>query len=149
MSSFPSNHRKRFGRAIAVPEKEFDLSLISVLVAAEDDPDTDIVRTMGKIALLRDRVRGKLTRYRTPYDVLHAVNEVMFEEEQFTGNRRNYYDPQNSLLPAVLSRKLGIPITLSIIYRDLANAGGPPLFFITSLQRSPVCNVLWSVSVRK
>lgn len=127
MSSFPETPHQRFERVISAPEKHINLALAAVLIAAEENPDVDIVRSMGRIALLRRRVRRKLKRYRTAYDVLHAVNEVMFEEERFSGNRRNYYDPRNSLLPEVLERRLGMPITLSIIYLELAAAGGREL----------------------
>ena len=127
MSSFPETPRQRFQRVISAPEKHINLPLAAVLVAAEENSDVDIVESMGRIGLLRRRVRRKLRRYRTAYDALHAVNEVMFEEERFRGNRRSYYDPRNSLLPEVLERRTGIPITLSIIYRELALASGREL----------------------
>jgi regulator of sirC expression with transglutaminase-like and TPR domain len=56
--------------------------------------------------------------------VAEAVNEVLFLEEGLAGNQRDYYDPRNSFLNEVLDRKRGIPITLSIVYLEVARRLG-------------------------
>ncbi len=56
-----------------------------------------------------------------------ALNKVLFEEENFTGNDEEYDDPRNSYLNDVLERKKGIPITLSLIYTEVARRKGLPL----------------------
>jgi regulator of sirC expression with transglutaminase-like and TPR domain len=56
-----------------------------------------------------------------------AINKVLFEEENFTGNDEEYDDPRNSYLNDVLTRKKGIPITLSVIYTEVARRRGLPL----------------------
>lgn len=56
-----------------------------------------------------------------------AINEVVFERAGFGPNRDQYLDPRNSFLNEVIDRRLGIPITLSIIYIDVARAAGVPL----------------------
>ncbi len=53
-------------------------------------------------------------------EFIHATNKLLFEILQFHGNERDYYDPRNSCLNAVLSRRLGIPISLSIVYMEVA-----------------------------
>jgi regulator of sirC expression with transglutaminase-like and TPR domain len=53
---------------------------------------------------------------------------VLFGEEKFRGNEGDYYDPRNSFLNDVLERKLGIPITLSLVYMEVARRVGFPLF---------------------
>lgn len=55
---------------------------------------------------------------------LAGLNAYLFEEQGFSGNRADYFDPHNSCLDDVLDRKLGIPISLSILYLDLAQAIG-------------------------
>ena len=52
------------------------------------------------------------------------INRILFDEEKFHGNRENYYDPDNSFLNRVLDRKTGIPITLSLIYIEVAGRLG-------------------------
>jgi regulator of sirC expression with transglutaminase-like and TPR domain len=53
-----------------------------------------------------------------------ALNEYLFEEMQFTGNRDQYEDPRNSCLNEVLERRTGIPLTLSIVYMEVARRAG-------------------------
>ena len=55
------------------------------------------------------------------------LNRVLFEEEGLRGNRDDYYDPRNSFLNDVLDRKLGIPITLSVVYMEVARRIGFPV----------------------
>jgi regulator of sirC expression with transglutaminase-like and TPR domain len=53
-----------------------------------------------------------------------ALNRYLFEELGFRGNARDYYDPRNSFLNEVLDRKLGIPITLAIVYVEVGRRIG-------------------------
>jgi regulator of sirC expression with transglutaminase-like and TPR domain len=53
-----------------------------------------------------------------------AVARLLFEEEGFRGNAEDYYDPRNSLFDDVLDRRLGIPITLSVVYVAVAARAG-------------------------
>jgi regulator of sirC expression with transglutaminase-like and TPR domain len=55
---------------------------------------------------------------------LCRINHIIFDEEKFSGNSGNYYDPDNSYLNRVLDRKTGIPITLSLIYIEVAGRLG-------------------------
>jgi len=55
------------------------------------------------------------------------MNKLLFEKEQFRGNEEEYDDPRNSYLNDVLDRKLGIPISLSIIYIEVARRRGLPV----------------------
>lgn len=57
-------------------------------------------------------------------DRLRALNRLFFEELAFNGNHLDFDDPKNSYLNEVLERKLGIPISLSMIYMDIANEAG-------------------------
>jgi regulator of sirC expression with transglutaminase-like and TPR domain len=60
--------------------------------------------------------------------VVAALNTVLFDEEGFRGNLEDYFDPRNSFLNDVLERKLGIPITLSLVYLEVGRRAGFPLF---------------------
>jgi regulator of sirC expression with transglutaminase-like and TPR domain len=72
-----------------------------------------------------------------------ALGRLLFEREGFRGNAEEYYDPRNSFLNDVLERRLGIPITLSVVYLDVAAAAGVtahgvglPGHFIVRVQRA-------------
>ncbi len=63
-------------------------------------------------------------------EILEILNAYLFEELGFKGNSEDYYDPRNSFLQDALDRRLGIPITLSLIYVHLGRRLGLPLFGI-------------------
>jgi len=69
--------------------------------------------------MVRARVRGS-----QPQALLAHLHDVLFEEEGFAGNTEDYYNPSNSYLPAVLSTKRGLPITLSLVYKCVADRLG-------------------------
>jgi regulator of sirC expression with transglutaminase-like and TPR domain len=69
--------------------------------------------------VVRSRVRGS-----QPQALLAHLHDVLFEEEGFAGNTDDYYNPSNSYLPSVLQTKRGLPITLSLLYKNIADRLG-------------------------
>jgi regulator of sirC expression with transglutaminase-like and TPR domain len=65
-------------------------------------------------------LRDRLPENSYPLKIIQTINQYLFEELRFTGNTRDYYDPRNSYLNEVLDRKLGIPLSLSILYLEIA-----------------------------
>jgi regulator of sirC expression with transglutaminase-like and TPR domain len=55
---------------------------------------------------------------------IHALNEYLYDEQGFTGNRERYDDPRNSFLNEVLDRRTGIPISLAVVYLEVARRAG-------------------------
>jgi regulator of sirC expression with transglutaminase-like and TPR domain len=55
------------------------------------------------------------------------MNALLFGEEGFRGNGSAYYDPRNSYLTQVIDRRLGIPITLALVYLEVGKRAGLPL----------------------
>jgi regulator of sirC expression with transglutaminase-like and TPR domain len=82
---------------------------------------------VDRIARLARRVKRRLGPFPEPWLVIEAINAVLFAEEGFRGNAADYYDPRNSFLDAVLDRKLGIPLSLSILYLAVAERVALPL----------------------
>ena len=60
----------------------------------------------------------------TPEHVIATMNYFFYKEQGFAGNASDYYDPRNSFLNDVLDRKVGVPITLSIVYMEVARRLG-------------------------
>ena len=119
--------RENFIAAIAPPSREINLARAALYVAAEQEPEIDVVAYLGRIALLSDAARKMLPGRHSVYDAIHTVNELMYNVEGFKGNREHYYDPKNCLLNYVIDEKRGIPITLSIIYSEIARRLGHSL----------------------
>lgn len=116
--------RENFIAAIAPPSREINLARAALYVAAEQEPELDVVAYQGHIALLADAARKMLPGRHSVYDAIHTINELMYNIEEFKGNRENYYDPKNCLLNYVIDERRGIPITLSIIYSEIARRIG-------------------------
>ena len=65
-----------------------------------------------------------MTSKKDVFQLLDALNYIMFDVEGFRGNTSNYYNPNNSYIDKVLETRQGIPITLCILYMLIANRAG-------------------------
>ncbi len=83
-------------------------------------PELDISKYIQKIHELGNSLKLKIGTGKNPTYLISMLNEYFFEERGFLGNEEDYYDPGNSFLNVVLDKKTGIPITLSIIYSEVA-----------------------------
>jgi regulator of sirC expression with transglutaminase-like and TPR domain len=119
--------RSRFAREIAKPEPDLDLALAALLIAAEEYPQLAPEPYLRRLDELAERVRDRQWDATAPVVILQDLTRVLFEEEGFRGNRDSYYDPRNSFLNDVLDRRLGIPITLSVVYLEVGWRLGLPL----------------------
>lgn len=107
----------RFALAVNRPEAEVDLAEACFLIAAH------IYRRLDVVAELR-RLDAMAERCPPGFDGLRAY---LFDELGFRGNTERYDDPRNSLLNQVLDRRLGLPITLSIVAIEVGRRVGVPL----------------------
>ena len=127
--------RQAFISLIAGDDASIDLARAALLIAAEEYPALDIDQYIARLAELAEKVRLRLETQqqwssnppatKSEYlVVLSAMNALLFEQERFRGNRIDYYNPQNSFLNRVLERRLGIPLTLSLIYMEVGKRLG-------------------------
>jgi regulator of sirC expression with transglutaminase-like and TPR domain len=106
------------------PEEDLNLAEAALLIVADDYPGMDVGRYLRHIDKLGAELRDRLPPDATFEDTVVALNEFLFDEQGFSGNTDDYYDPRNSFLNEVLDRKLGIPITLSILYMEVGRRLG-------------------------
>jgi regulator of sirC expression with transglutaminase-like and TPR domain len=111
-----------------VEDERIDLASAALTVARTEYPALNVDAYLKRIATLAERVRARISEWGEPAQTIPALNAVLFEEEGFCGNREDYYDVRNSFLNDVLDRKLGIPITLSLLYMEVGRRVGFPLF---------------------
>jgi regulator of sirC expression with transglutaminase-like and TPR domain len=119
--------RSRFAAEVARPEPDVDLARAALYVAAEAYPQLVAETYLQRLDELAERVRDRQWDETAPVIMLQDLGRVLFEEAGFRGNREEYYDPRNSFLNDVMDRRLGIPITLSIIYLEVGWRLGLPL----------------------
>ncbi len=116
--------------ALVRPEIEddsIDLLRASLTIARTEYPDLDIPHYVSRVEALSARVRKELPSELRVLDMIATLNRVFFHQMGFRGNREDYYDPRNSFLNDVIERRLGIPISLSILYMETARRIGLPL----------------------
>jgi regulator of sirC expression with transglutaminase-like and TPR domain len=111
-------------RRLAAGEQPVDLARIALEIAGDAYPGLEIQDYLARLAELAERVRPRCPRGAGVRDILGQINWVLFVEEELRGNREDYYDPRNSYLNEVLDRRLGIPISLSVIYWAVAEPLG-------------------------
>ncbi|MEZ5581853.1 MAG: transglutaminase-like domain-containing protein [Candidatus Competibacteraceae bacterium] len=127
-----------FKHCLNAPEDTLNLGRAALLIALEEYPDLDVDGYMQRLDMLAARARKRFTSRTSAQDAVQALNRTLFDEEGFAGNTTDYYDPRNSLLNEVLDRKLGIPITLSVVYLEVGGRLGLPL------RASPSPDIFWS-----
>jgi len=106
-----------------VEDEDIDLTRAALLVARTEYPDLDIEDYVTRIDELAERV-WTVAASIEPQRTIATLNRVLFDEARLRGNREDYYDPRNSFLNDVLDRGLGIPITLALVYMEVARRIG-------------------------
>lgn len=102
----------------------YELETGSLMLARTVRPDLDIGTCVEQIETIATRCRELIVEPSSIREKCRIINRVLFHECGFHGNADNYTDPNNSFLDRVLSRRRGIPISLSILYILVANRLG-------------------------
>lgn len=114
-----------FARYVARPAEEIRLDEAALLLARTEYPELDLSAQMARLDALA--ARAQCHPGQSPQVNIANLNRLLFEEENFAGNEKEYDDPRNSYLNDVLDRRLGIPITLSLVYQEVARRCGLPV----------------------
>ncbi len=117
--------RRHFAELLA--REEIPLAEAALAIAEEEYPDLAPSAYLARLDELAARAEKRLPARRTAAEVLVVLRRVLFEEAGFRGNEADYYDPRNSFLNEVLDRRLGIPISLSLVYLAVARRLGLPV----------------------
>jgi regulator of sirC expression with transglutaminase-like and TPR domain len=96
----------------------------AVSIAQDEDPGLDVQGVLAGVDALAERLQKRLPPDVAPLQRLRLFNRYFFHELGFAGNVNDYYDRRNSLLPHVLQTRRGIPITLAVLYVELATQIG-------------------------
>ena len=119
---------EEFRRAVELPEDALDLGRAALAVAESEYPRLDTKAYLARIDELAIAVAKHLTGDESgPHRSIAALNYVLFQKCAFRGNRDDYFDAKNSFLNEVIDRRIGIPITLSVLYMEVARRIGLPL----------------------
>ena len=110
-------------RALNAPGAE--LGPASLTIARIEYPALEPLRYLDLLDEMGERAAQRLgSAAISSSETIQAFNEYLYDEERFGGNRDHYDDPRNSFLNEVLDRRTGIPITLAVVYLEVARRAG-------------------------
>jgi regulator of sirC expression with transglutaminase-like and TPR domain len=117
---------EQFVELVQSPDDQIDLAAAALLIAATEYPQLDVSDQLRVLDSLSAGASKRFSEEREPLYCLNTLSEYLFDEIGFRGNPEEYYDPRNSFLNEVLSRRLGIPITLSLVFIEVGKRLGIP-----------------------
>ena len=122
------NRVQRLLDALRDDRSSVTLDVAALELASIEFPGLDMEASFFRLNNLAEQVSSQLAHKATGLDFISACNELLFEVLQFRGNEEDYYDPRNSCLNSVLMRRLGIPISLSVVYIEVARRLNRPVY---------------------
>ncbi len=105
-------------------DQHFPLLEAAISLAQDEYPDLDVQQVLGDVDQLLARVKRRLPADSPDLQRLRVLNQFFFHDLNFGGNINDYYDPDNSYLNTVLRTRRGIPITLAVLWLELAGGLG-------------------------
>jgi regulator of sirC expression with transglutaminase-like and TPR domain len=111
---------KELQRAAGPHVQSVNLIQAALIIDSLDEEDVEVDSYVGYVARMAEELRGKLPPDATEARKLSALNDYLFKEQGFHGSRTDYYHRANSYLSRVLDDREGLPITLSVLYIELA-----------------------------
>jgi regulator of sirC expression with transglutaminase-like and TPR domain len=110
--------------ALVADDASFAMLEAAVAVAQDEVPGLDVQGVLARVDALAERLRQRIPSDAAPLQRLRLLNQYFFHELGFAGNVNDYYDRRNSLVPEVLETRRGIPITLALLYIEIASQLG-------------------------
>src|SRR6185369_7392930 len=119
--------RKTFEQLVTLPDSAIPLAEAALLMACEEYPQLEISPYLDQLDHMADMAQESLSAGDSPIQTVEKINTLLFETLGFRGNTDDYYDPRNSFFNDVLDRRMGIPITLSVVYIEVAKRVNFPI----------------------
>jgi regulator of sirC expression with transglutaminase-like and TPR domain len=119
--------RRMFSEIADLDEESFPLDRAALAIALGEYPDLNTTEYLRRLDTLAASVEVLAGIDHTAVNYIESINEVLFVQEGLRGNSEDYYDPRNSYINQVLDRKLGIPVSLSLVYIEVARRIGFPV----------------------
>jgi regulator of sirC expression with transglutaminase-like and TPR domain len=120
---------EQFAAEVRKSEPELDLARAALLIAHCDYPALDVESYLVRLDEIAETISQRLRALHgdaepATISIIHEINDILYSEIGLRGNAESYYDPKNSFLNEVLDRRLGIPITLAVIYIEIGHRLG-------------------------
>ena len=122
--SGPERFRQLFTLQVESPEEDLAMDRAALYLAGEEYPDLDVDAHLGSLDSFAEEVNAALSGQPDPAEQGLELGRYLFQVRGFRGNSDDYYSPDNSFLNRVLETKAGIPITLSLLFLEVARRIG-------------------------
>ena len=110
--------------SLVAEDQGFALLEAAIAVAQDEYPGLDPQGVLAQVDALAERLKRRIPADAVVLQKLRFLNRYFFQDLGFAGNVNDYYDPRNSYLHEVLATRRGIPITLALLYIELATQVG-------------------------
>lgn len=122
--------RQLFYQEIRQTETPINLAKAALHLAQEEYPDLEVDHYLKALDTIAADITERLPSSNYPLRVIRTINQYLYEDLKFAGNTEQYYDPRNSYLNQVIDRRTGIPITMSLVYLEIADRLNFPMIGI-------------------
>jgi regulator of sirC expression with transglutaminase-like and TPR domain len=112
--------RKTFHQLVTLPDAAIPLAETALMIACEEYPQLELSPYLEELDQIAEAAQKAGSSSDSPMDTVQKINHILFDTYGFRGNSSDYYDPRNSFFNDVLDRRIGIPITLSTLYIEVA-----------------------------
>jgi len=103
-------------------DDEFPLLETAISLAQDEFPALDIQQVLDEVDVMSAKLKRRLMANAEPLDKLRELNHFFYEELRFAGNVNHYDDPHNSFMNMVIKKRLGIPISLAVLWLELGQS---------------------------
>ena len=111
---------QNFEQEVDRVDDQINLARASLFYARAEYSNLDVDKYISILDSMAEEINRRLPEEHYPLKIIKAINNYLFTELGYRGNNQSYYDPCNSFLNDVIDRRTGIPITLSVIYLEIA-----------------------------
>lgn len=122
--SFDAPTPLQYFASLVQSDDHFPLLEAAISLAQDEYPELDVQQVLGEVDQLLARVKRRLAADAAPLQRLRVLNQFFFHDLSFAGNVNDFYDPDNSYLNVVLRTRRGIPISLAVLWMELAQGLG-------------------------
>ena len=105
-------------------DAHFPLLEAAISLAHDEYPDLDVQQVLGDVDQLQARIKRRLPADASALQKLRILNKFFFSDLGFGGNVNHFFDPDNSYLNVLLKTRRGIPISLAVLWLELAGGLG-------------------------
>lgn len=110
-----------------ISQPQISLARVALAIACEEYPHLKVEDYLRRLDAMATEIVLRLPPTPYPLKVIQTINRFLYDELGYQGNEEDFYDPRNSFLNDVMDRRTGIPISMALVYLEIAERIGFPM----------------------